>query len=386
MSFLSPPARPRRGRSGFTLIELLVVIAIIAILVSLLLPAVQQAREAARRSQCQNNLKQLALAMHNYHSTYNVFPAASGGTTGDSGSNEGFVSTFPMLAPFLDQTAYWNQISKPRDADGDPATTGDMQPAFGYWPRPDDWGDPYEPNRYQFATLLCPSDGTEPKDIADTNYGLNHGDNGLGWQENGTSEATQRSRGMGIGVWSVGDPNLHLGLRDVRDGATSTLLFGEIGRGTNRTFQSGIAEGVSMPVVNGGYEDPSANCYQNPSVVDPSLPGFYSASAGYEASRGIAWNMAYTEYSGFHTVGPPNGPSCAADTEWYFRRGRGLYAAGSYHTGGVQVALCDGSVQFISDTIDTGDLTATNPTFGPSPYGTWGALGTRNGGEVVGEF
>ncbi|MFH5806800.1 type II secretion system protein, partial [Alienimonas sp. DA493] len=121
-------------RRGFTLIELLVVIAIIAILVSLLLPAVQQAREAARRSQCQNNLKQLGLALHNYHSTYKVFPAASAGTqtvdpdrSGIYGEdNRSRISGFIPLLPYLDQTAMWNQISGPFDRDGDASTTDDV--------------------------------------------------------------------------------------------------------------------------------------------------------------------------------------------------------------------------------------------------------------------
>src|SRR5438552_8131033 len=105
--------RCRRRRLGFTLIELLVVIAIIAVLIALLLPAVQQAREAARRSQCKNNLKQLGLALHNYHETYGVFPFECGGTgwTGSGTGNWGRLSGTVVLLPFLDQTPLWNQIS-----------------------------------------------------------------------------------------------------------------------------------------------------------------------------------------------------------------------------------------------------------------------------------
>src|SRR5262245_31606503 len=103
--------RWRRGRFGFTLIELLVVIAIIAVLVAMLLPAVQQGREAARRSQCKNNLKQLGLALHNYHEVYTVFPFECGGTgwTGDGTGSWGRLSGTVLLLPFMDQAPLWNQ-------------------------------------------------------------------------------------------------------------------------------------------------------------------------------------------------------------------------------------------------------------------------------------
>src|SRR5262245_48623779 len=125
----------RRGRFGFTLIELLVVIAIIAVLVALLLPAVQQAREAARRSQCKNNLKQLGLALHNYHDVYGIFPFECGGTgwTGNGTGNWARLSGMVVLTPYIDQAPLWNQISNKLPG----GVVAGFYPAMG--PEPWDW-------------------------------------------------------------------------------------------------------------------------------------------------------------------------------------------------------------------------------------------------------
>src|SRR5690348_4004442 len=142
--------RRARARRAFTLIELLVVIAIIAVLIALLLPAVQQAREAARRAQCKNSLKQLGLALHNYHDVYNVFPFGQGGTNNGSGSsNQNVLSGVVMLLPYLDQTPLWNQISS-----GGTFATGTYLPMG---PNPQNW-DVYPPWTIQIPVLRCPSD------------------------------------------------------------------------------------------------------------------------------------------------------------------------------------------------------------------------------------
>ncbi|NNJ27932.1 DUF1559 domain-containing protein [Alienimonas chondri] len=382
--------RPKASvRSGFTLIELLVVIAIIAILVSLLLPAVQQAREAARRSQCQNNLKQLGLAMHNYNSTYKVFPSGCNGTTldGIGGSNEGFVSYLMPLTPYMDQTALWNQIKNPLDSDND--GTINYQ-AFGPWPEPNG-GNGYPPFQYQLASLLCPSDSRQPGGCGDTNYAACYGDNGTAMLQRNPTEAARRSRGIFAGNWGRFDPNnhaaddhIHYSFTDARDGTVNTIMIGEIGRTDRYKFVGGIAQ-TSLPESNGGYEDPRANCLENTGVIDPANPGFYRRDIAVDDDRGKAWAVAFADVTGFHTILPPNGPSCS-NGGFYDRRGRGIFSAGSYHSGGVQVCMVDGSVKFISETIDTGNLNATNPIAAASPYGTWGALGTRDAGEVVGEF
>ncbi len=377
-------SRPPGRRSGFTLIELLVVIAIIAILVSLLLPAVQQAREAARKAQCQNNLKQLGLAAHNYHSQWKAFPMGAGGTQTNPPSggsltatnNNQNLSVFPPLTPFLDQTALWNQFSKPLalEYSTSGATNGQIVPKATPWPPfGNDSGTTYPPSRSQIASLLCPSDGPLFGTAADTNYAINWGDNADGVRDTSRTKA----RGMFL-------KGASLGLRDARDGTVNTLLFAEIGRQEDRSYQGGVLGGVS------NYATPSG-CIA--AAQNAANPGFYlDSAANYKNGRGGYWTRANGISTGFATIVPPNGPSCSQGTGNDDTHAEDItVTAGSYHSGGIQVVLVDGSVRFISETINATTTPAlptgeANVTSGRSPYGVWGALGTRAGGEVTDEF
>ena len=297
--------RPVVRRRGFTLIELLVVIAIIAILVSLLLPAVQQAREAARRSQCQNNLKQLGLALFNYESTYRAFPIGCGGTdtvsTGSgSETNLGRLSGLVPLTPFLDADALWNTISRPLQ---DGSVT---YQAMG--PHPDNVD--YEPWKTQLQSLVCPSDPSKTIQIAETNYGFNWGDNG---QANGVKQVTDtgtrtpqpEARGMFA-------RDLSYTLSSLKDGTTQTLLMGEIGR-FDGTFRF---RGATAIFSNGGiFTDPVAQCANK--HEDKNNPGFYvdGSTFKYQTSgkyvrRGDRWSDGHPVFTGFNTILPPNKQSC----------------------------------------------------------------------------
>ena len=355
------------ARKGFTLIELLVVIAIIAILVSLLLPAVQQAREAARKAQCQNNLKQLGLALYNYESAFKTFPAGCAGTfVPDPGANPELANgnrlgwTIPLL-PFLDQTALWNTISQgaPR-----PGATPPRWPKMGPVP----WQGGYQPWDTQVASLLCPSDGANVAGRADTNYVACQGDNGRG-----NDQSNAANRGMfGRVVWR--------GVQDMRDGTVNTVLMSECGRfGGADNFQSRVIRNTTDAVAN-----PATNCVA--AVVDPNNPGFYlparTAAGTNPINRGDQYAHGIVTITGFNTVLPPNGPSCSEGGDF----GNGVISAGSFHAGGVQVTMGDGSVRFIAETIDAGNQSAGPVTSGQSPYGVWGALGSRGGGEVKTDF
>ncbi len=380
-----PTSAGRSGRrAGFTLMELLTVIAVVAVLIFMLLPAVSQSREAARRSQCQNNLKQIGLAMHNYHSVYKIFPAGVAGTgqpPNGVGNRHELGWAVPLL-PFLDRTRQWNQISRPLDADADGSPRRPYWPAMG----PHTGEQNYGPWVTQAPVLLCPSDEGPPPvkgAFGQNNYAVSWGDNGAGNGDDNTfagGPATfdrDANRGMfGSLTWR--------GLRDARDGTVNTLMTGEIARGGgDRAIRSRIA----LNVAGVGGNDPFNACL---AVLDPDKPGFYddgdptgTAVTLAKQTRGGRYHDGRVWSTGFNTILPPNGPNCVAGDA--VDAPPSIFSAGSFHPGGAQFGLVDGSVQFISETIDTGMGGAFTES-GRSPYGVWGALGTRAGGESLDEF
>ncbi|MGQ9822023.1 MAG: DUF1559 domain-containing protein [Thermogutta sp.] len=367
----SQGAELRIARAGFTLVELLVVIAIIGILIALLLPAVQAAREAARRSQCTNNLKQLGLALQNYHDVNKVFPYRKGGTGTIAPTWNGVESNYERksgfipLLPFMEQNPLYESI---RSGGGNPVAPPEGPAGWNAW---------WSVWRNSPDILLCPSDnGVTNKNDPFNSYSFCVGD-----QIDSLRDA-EDVRGM-FGYRRT------YSMADVTDGTSNTIAMSErIAHGRGVGHSSGgstayTAKGVEhvMAMVKGvgGLRTNPINCR---AMTDGK---YYIAGQNLNSPTGIAWTDGQPPYVGFNTVLPPNDPSCSEDTSGWGDQVHVVLPPTSRHPGGVNALYVDGSVHFISNTIDTGNLSSgvIQPKNGPSLYGVWGALGSKAGGETV---
>ncbi|MHB8900144.1 MAG: DUF1559 domain-containing protein [Thermoguttaceae bacterium] len=351
-------------RRAFTLVELLVVIAIIGILIALLLPAVQAAREAARRSQCTNNLKQLGLACHNYHDTYKALPYRSGGTccwiSGQpSGmNNAGRLSAFVPLMPYYEQGAMYDRIMA-----GD--LTAAIQPGGPYaWAGWAVWNTAP-------GMLTCPSDPGDPG-ARRHSYAFCMGDTITGLDPGYTG----KSRGV------FGQATL---FSQISDGLSNTIMMSE--RLKASTNGGPVAVGARQVEHTKGIANGVAGVYTVPSGCLLVTDGkYYKATQMIKGYWGHVYTDAQAERVGFNTILPPNGPSCSEGTNTNADNHAGVFPPASNHPGGVNALIADGSVSFMSETINSGNLglAPLGPSAsGESPYGVWGALGSKSGGETV---
>ena len=282
-------------RRGFTLIELLVVIAIIAVLIALLLPAVQQAREAARRSQCKNNLKQIGLAMHNYHDTFRAFPPGQFNYL--SSDLTGSVNRYcwmQMILPYIDQAPLYNQFA-PYMSSASLATVAYNWPSVGT----------------VIPSLMCPSDPAGPKTTSASGPQGFHGN-----YVASAGSTVFGSNGGGGSLNGMFFPFSKINVRDVSDGLSNTLMMAEII--------------VVTDTASNDFRGRYYNSWEGNVLVSTLNPP--NTSVGDVASYCVSTTSA----------------PCAANTSSNVNQ-----SARSYHTGGVHSGLADGSVRFISSNIST---------------------------------
>jgi len=382
-------------------VELLVVIAIIGVMVGLLLPAVQAAREAARRMSCSNNFKQIGLGIHNYHSAYNQLPINGTGTTQVFGnnslspngdlSNRLQLSYLVGLTPFVEQQSIWEEVSS------------GVSNGFTFRPMGP------SPNRVEFrpwvtdvSTFRCPSDpGRGVPALGRSNYAACHGDharltNSGGRTDKGfyqandgatarmdhenetnDSNAAAESRGTNRGVFRFRHST---NFRDVLDGLSNTIMCGEIAT----SLETGEVNADQVFSVANLVQAAGLSLQRCLDTVDPERPQFYRSTSDFgsdiDRRRGFRWADGRLQSTSFQTIFSPNKPSC-------FRGGglnsQGISTAGSRHQGGAHVLMTDGAVRFITDSIDSGNPTLTPQVGDRSPYGLWGALGTAASAETL---
>ncbi len=363
--------RSRLARhSGFTLIELLVVIAIIGVLIALLLPAVQAAREAARRAQCTNNLKQIGLALHNYHSANSVFPMGMSKNPRMNGATmeyRNFVGwpVHAAILSFMELQPIYNNINfslAPESNGFNTAVHNTVRNTL-------------------IATFLCPSDpfaGAQTPRLnsyyassgTSTHPLRNGNDNALAPYF--VSGDNLRFRPETTGLFAIFGSR---GMRDIIDGTTGTVAFSEAlaGRpGAGNRYRGNFTRGATAPA--GDFTNVNAEA-----VPDRMLSGLQACADKWATNTDIStdvgrrWSRGHTGYTLFNVIQTPNDsrfkfggcrfncPGCGTDQAFSF-------GASSNHSGGVNVMMADGSVRFVKDSIDRA---------------TWWALGTVAGMEVV---
>jgi prepilin-type N-terminal cleavage/methylation domain-containing protein/prepilin-type processing-associated H-X9-DG protein len=323
-------------RHGFTLIELLVVIAIIAILIGLLVPAVQKVRESAARLQCQNNMKQLGLAMHGYHDVFRKLPS------GSYDANTWGPSALVFLLPHVEQSNIYRLFDTKQQSG---STLG------GTTPTSNDIA-----GQYRIPLLQCPSDPQQGESTL------------FGW--------TSYHVNYGIWVWATGwdgvfPPNFdpvswtksarHVRLTDIRDGTSNT---------------GGLAEVCNGPYDAGSARDARTDCFEYGKLTTKDVVQARAAllakdwrtakfAGGWSPPwryRGYPWREGSIWRGGYNHLLPPNSACWRPNGDWW----QLVTPASSWHDGGVNVVFCDGSVRFISESV--------------SPV-AWTAAGSRAGGE-----
>jgi prepilin-type N-terminal cleavage/methylation domain-containing protein/prepilin-type processing-associated H-X9-DG protein len=363
----------RDCKSGFTLIELLVAIAIIAVLVAVLLPAIQQVRESARAMQCKNNLKQLGVALHNYHDVNLTFP---GGTTG-SGCRLGSqcdttktgrirISAIVSLLPYFEQTGIYNAYVALNTAPWSQQISGAIPPLqpHPYW-------------NHTIPLVQCPSDINKVIDgsmgsllvgMTSANYSFCGGDGArlmCSYDDLGDGRDCTNSRG-------IFSQQSKTRIADIIDGTSYTIAMSE------HVTPTGDLTLGRAAIVGGDPTSSPAAC--RALFVSGQYIVAVDTDDGFQGSR---WPDGAALFTRFNTMIPPNGPTCMeANNQWL----GGIYTASSRHAGGVHACMADGSVRFISDNIDAGNQASSEVVIGPSPFGVWGSLGTKASGEISTEF
>jgi prepilin-type N-terminal cleavage/methylation domain-containing protein/prepilin-type processing-associated H-X9-DG protein len=371
------------SRRGFTLIELLVVIAIIAVLIALLLPAVQSAREAARRAQCTNNLKQIGLALHNYHTTNDVFPLGTSFNPVDTANDPGVWASWSaqaLMLGYLEQTPLYNAINFNWGPLATGSTTSDGTGGINT-----------TATHTLIPSFVCPSDpycGGGQQNIND--YASCFGTTGLplyivNWNAPGGPPFYNQQPSGSTGMFTFAIP---YGVKHCTDGTSNTVAYAEWLVGDGRGAALGGANppsryrGNLMSGVSSTGVDPGTlyDAYTNPQTVFANLQlcsdQFRTTTVGITDLKGWRWGLGASGYSMFNSLQTPN------DHQYPIGGCRENYAQGSNswpdasfsvgaasnHPGGCNVLFADGSVRFVKDSINRM---------------TWWALGTKGNGEVI---